>query len=271
MGTNRKRLVAAAASMVVAVSLAGCGGDGDDDTETGTNTDQERTEAAKGGTIYSLELSVTEHLDPQRIYIGRDISNLGRLVYRSWVAFPLGETDAAKASDTVPDLATDTGTVQRGRDRVVVHPQGRRRVWQDGQAITCEDFKYGVSRTFATDVITGGPNYIIGYLDIPEDADGTPVYKGPYTGEGQAEFDKAVTCDGNTITYRFKKPWPDFPLAIASLRAFDPYRADQDKGDKSDLAVFSNGPYMLDGEWNEDSGGTFVRNPEWDERRGHQP
>ena len=64
--------------------------------------------------------------------------------------------------------------------------------WQDGQPITCEDFKYGVSRTFATDVITGGPNYIIGYLDVPEDADGTPVYKGPYTGEGQAEFDKAV-------------------------------------------------------------------------------
>ena len=109
MGTNRKRLVAAAASMVVAVAVAGCGGDSDNDTETGTNTDQERTEAAKGGTIYSLELSVTEHLDPQRVYIGRDISNLGRLVYRSWVVFPLGETDAAKASEIVPDLATDTG------------------------------------------------------------------------------------------------------------------------------------------------------------------
>src|SRR4029078_2665203 len=101
-------------------------------------------------------------------------------------------------------------------------------------------------------------------LDVPEDKDGTPSYKGPYTGQGQADFDKAVTCDGNTITYGFKKPWPDFPLAVASLRAFDPYRQDQDKGDKSDLAVFSNGPYMLQGTWNEDSGGTFVRNPKWD-------
>ena len=74
-----------------------------------------------------------------------------------------------------------------------------------------------------------------------------------------------MTCDGNTITYRFKKPWPDFPFAIAALRAFDPYRADQDKGDKSKLTVFSNGPYMLDENgWNEDSGGTFIRNPEWD-------
>ncbi len=73
-----------------------------------------------------------------------------------------------------------------------------------------------------------------------------------------------MTCDGNTITYRFKKPWPDFPLAIASLRSFDPFRADLDKGDKSKFLVFSNGPYMLDGTWSEDTGGTFVRNPEWD-------
>jgi peptide/nickel transport system substrate-binding protein len=249
--------------MVVAVSLAGCGGDGDDGGDVSGQQDQERTDAAKGGTVYSLEFSVTEHLDPQRVYVGRDISNLGRLVYRSWVVFPLGETDAEKASQVVPDLATDTG--QSNEDATewsFTLKDGP--TWQDGQPITCEDFKYGVSRTFATDVITGGPNYIVGYLDIPEDADGSPVYKGPYTGDGQDAFDQAVTCDGNTITYRFKKPWPDFPLAIASLRAFDPYRQDQDKGDKSDLAVFSNGPYMLDGEWNEDTGGTYVRNPEWD-------
>ena len=38
----------------------------------------------KGGTVYSLETSVTQHLDPQRIYVGRDLSNTSRLVYRSW-------------------------------------------------------------------------------------------------------------------------------------------------------------------------------------------
>ena len=196
------------------------------------NNPQERTEATKGGTVYSLEQAVTQTLDPQRVYSGRDISYLGNLVYRSWVVFPAGATDKTEGSTPIPDLATDTG--QSNEDATewsFTLKDGP--VWQDGQPITCEDFKYGVSRTFATDVITGGPNYILGYLDVPEDADGAPVYKGPYTGEGQAEFDKAVTCDGNTITYRFKKPWPDFPLAIAALRSFDPYRADQDKGDKS--------------------------------------
>ena len=263
MGTNRKRLVAAAASMVVAVSLAGCGGGGDDTGASGTNQDQERTEATKGGTVYSLELSVTQTLDPQRMYTGRNLYDFGRLIYRGLVQFPSGEADPVKGQTPIPDLATDTG--QSNEDATewsFTLKDGPK--WQDGKPVTCEDLKYGVSRTFATDVITGGPNYIIGYLDVPEGADGEPVYKGPYTGEGQAEFDKAVTCDGNTITYRFKKPWPDFPLAIASLRSFDPFRADLDKGDKSKFLGFSNGPYMLDGTWSEDTGGTFVRNPEWD-------
>src|SRR5262245_6701489 len=264
MGTTRKRLVAAVASLAAAAFVAGCGGDSGGGSGPGDQTSQTvKADVTKGGTVFSLEQAVTEHLDPQRTYVGRDMAYLGRLAYRSWVMLPPGETDPVKGNTPIPDLATDTG--QSNEDATqwsFTLKDGP--VWQDGKPITCEDFKYGVSRTFATDIITGGPNYIIGYLDVPEDADGTPVYKGPYSGQGQDAFDKAVTCDGNTITYRFKKPWPDFPLAIASLRAFDPYRQDQDKGDKSDLAVFSNGPYMLQGEWNEDSGGTFVRNPKWD-------
>ena len=56
--------------------------------------------------------------------------------------------------------------------------------WQDGSPVTCEDFNYGVSRTFATDIITNGPTYAIPYLDIPTDADGNsglprPVYGHP--------------------------------------------------------------------------------------------
>src|SRR3954449_1723910 len=255
MVINRKPLFALATAGLM-VSLAACGGGG---SSKNNNADEPGT---KGGTINYLTFRPSEHLDPQRTYIGRDITDMNRLVYRGLVSFPITK-DPKKAVTPVADLATDTGKSSNNaktwsftlRDGVT---------WQDGKPITCEDFKYGMSRTFATDVITGGPSYILGYLDIPQDADGAPVYKGPYSGEGQDAFDQAVTCDGNTITYRFKKPWPDFPLAIAALRSFDPYRADQDKGDKSDLAVFSDGPYMLDGAWNEDSGGTFVRNPNWD-------
>ncbi|HEX5087898.1 MAG TPA: ABC transporter substrate-binding protein, partial [Nocardioides sp.] len=208
MGTTRKRLVAAVASLAAAAFVAGCGGDSGSGNGPSDNTKQTvSADVPKGGTVFSLEQSVTQSWDPQRTYTGRDMANMGRLFSRGLVMLPSGETDPEKGNTPIPDLATDTG--QSNEDATqwsFTLKDGP--VWQDGKPVTCEDAKYGVSRTFATDVITGGPNYIIGYLDIPEDADGSPAYKGPYTGQGQDLFDKAVTCDGNTITYRFKKPWP---------------------------------------------------------------
>ena len=55
----------------------------------------------------------------------------------------------------------------------------------------------------------------------------------------------------------------DFNYALY-LPSFAPYRVDQDKGDKSNYAIFSSGPYMLQGVWTKNKGGTFVRNPQWD-------
>ncbi|MGZ4452570.1 MAG: ABC transporter substrate-binding protein [Nocardioides sp.] len=261
MANMRKRVALVAAVAAASASLAACGGSS---SSTGAGNNGSSGESNKGGTVTFLMRTGPEHLDPQRMYIGRDLANMGRLVYRSLVAFPTS-TDPDVANVPQPDLATDTGTANSDstqwkftlKDGVT---------WQDGKPITCEDLKYGVSRSFATDVITGGPNYILGYLDVPQGSDGLPAYKGPYVKDaaGQAAFDKAVTCDGNTITYNFKKPWPDFPLAIASLRAFDPYRQDKDQGDKSNFQVFSNGPYMLQGKFDSDTSGTFVRNPKWD-------
>ena len=249
MSSYRKRALAVVAATSMAASLAACGGGSSPST-----TD--------GGTLYYYITKPVEHVDPQRVYVGRDLSNLNRLVYRSLVSFPIS-TDAKEANTPVPDLATDTGTASDDaktwkftlRDGVT---------WQDGKDITCEDVKYGASRVFATDVITGGPNYILSYLDVPEGKDGLPAYKGPYKKTGQADFDKAVTCSGKTITYHFKKPWPDFNLATAALLMMSPFRQDQDKGDKSNFAIFSNGPYKLQGTWEKEKGATLVRNENYD-------
>jgi peptide/nickel transport system substrate-binding protein len=260
-----KKPFAALAAAALAVSLAACGGGDGDDNGGGGSGGGEEEAGAKGGTaIFYNGPRNTEHWDPQRMYIGRDLNNSGRLFYRSLVALP-ASNDPVEGVTPVADLATDTGQSEDGgkawsftvRDDVK---------WEDGEPITCEDFKYGASRNFATDVIIGGPsNYLFTYMDIPTGDDGLPAYKGPYTGEGQELFDKAVTCDGQTITYHFKKPWPDFPLSIAQLRYLDPYRADLDKGDANNFEIISNGPYKLDGDWTEGTGGTFVRNENWDE------
>jgi len=258
MASNKKRFLATTAgALLVSTLLAACGGS--DDGDGGGSGEP----AAEGGTLYFVNEDPIDHWDPQRTYVGTDISKQSRLVYRELVTFGTS-TDPEEASTPLPDLATDTGTSSEGgkvweftlRDGVT---------WQDGKPVTCEDLKYGASRNFATDVITGGPSfYVLSYLDIPTNPDGSSKYKGPYTGEGQELFDKAVTCDGNTITYNFNKPWPDFPLAVAALHMMSPYRADKDQGNSSNYQIFSNGPYMLEGEWDKESGGTFVRNPEYD-------
>jgi peptide/nickel transport system substrate-binding protein len=258
-----KKPLAALTAIGLAVVLAACGGGSDDSGSGGTGSSDGGGEQTAGGTaVFYNGVRNTEHWDPQRMYIGRDLNNSGRLFYRSLVAFP-ASNDETEGTTPVPDLATDTGTTEDGgitwkftvRDDVK---------WEDGQPITCEDFAYGASRNFATDVIIGGPaNYLFTYLDIPSDGEGLPQYKGPYTGEGQDLFDSAVSCDGQTITYKMKKAWPDFPLSMASLRYMDPYRKDLDKGDANNFTIISNGPYKLDGTWTEGTGAKFVRNENW--------
>ncbi|MFZ0159726.1 MAG: ABC transporter substrate-binding protein [Kineosporiaceae bacterium] len=259
--THKTRVVATVAA-AVALTVAACGSDGSSGSQSSSSAGATGAAAAgAGGTLYYLTKRPAEHLDPQRTYIGRDLADMGRIVYRSLVQFPVTE-DLKEAATPVPDLATDTGKSENGgKQWTFTLKDGVK--WQDGKDVTCEDLKYGFSRSFATDVITGGPNYQLAYLDVPK-KDGAAIYNGPYKKQGQADFDKAVTCTGKTITYRFSKPWPDFPLAIASLRVFDPYRADQDKGDQSNYAIFSTGPYKLQGTWTKGTGGTFVRNEQYD-------
>ena len=260
MVSYRKKALAVLAAASMSIALAACGGNGDDGNKPSAGGDK----GAKGGTLTYYIRSALEHTDPQRTYIGRDITNWSRTVYRSLVTFPISD-DVEVSTTPVPDLATDTGTSEEG-GKVWKFTVKDGVKWQDGKPITCEDFKYGASRVFATDVITGGPNYILTYLDIPtNEKTGLPAYEGPYSKVGQDLYDKAVTCEGSTITYHFKKPWADFPLAIASLHMMDPYRQDLDQGEKNNYKIISNGPYKLETDtWDKNKGGTLVRNENYD-------
>jgi peptide/nickel transport system substrate-binding protein len=224
----------------------------------------DRVDAA-GGTIHALSLGPVSSWDPQRIATRSDQAFAGRVFARTLTAYA-PNTDPAKQSRIVGDLATDTGTPSQDlrtwsftlRDGVT---------WQDGSDVTCEDVAYGISRTFATDDITGGPTDALAVLAIPRDADGTSSYSGPYaTGSaaatGQASFDKAVSCEGRTITFSLSQPVSDFNEMLTQP-AFGPVKKSADRGKEGTYDVFSCGPYMLKGTWQPGRGGTFVRNPHW--------
>lgn len=271
--SQARSLRALAVGVAVALTLAACSNGGSTSpSASGSASGSASSGSASpstdtpqpGGTIYVLtQAEQIDQIDPQRMYTGEDLALFGGTIYRSLVAYKVAE-DPAEGTSLVPDLATDTGTANSDatswsftlRDGVS---------FQDGSPITCEDVKYGTSRTFATDVINQGPTYAIAYLDIPTLDDGSSAYKGPYTKTGQDMFDKAVTCDGNTITFNLNKPVPDFNYT--TTLGFSPVPAAADTGETyGTVAPFavSSGPYKVES-YTTGNGGkmVMVRNDKW--------
>ena len=250
----RRLLSTGAAVLAAALLAAGC-----------TGQSQDPPTGATKGQLSVLSLGPVTTWDPQRISTPQDAAFAGRVFTRTLTAYPAADGSSGAAPDVVGDLATDAGTADESltvwsftlRDGVS---------WQDGSPVTCEDVRYGVSRSFAEPFATEGLNYPQAYLDIPRKADGTSTYAGPFGGSSkaaQAAFDKAVSCDGQKITFRLTTPVPDFDKIVA-VPAFAPVKQGEDKGKDGQYAVFSTGPYQLKGTWDPSSGGTFVRNPHWD-------
>lgn len=195
-----------------------------------------------GGTLYFITNQTQfDHIDPARVYTGRDIAFFNSYVYRNLVSYK--PVKGSAGSSLVPDLATNTGVPSNNaKDWAFTLRAGI--TWQDGSPITCADVQYGVSRPFATDVITDGPQYLVGALNIPVAKDGSSMYKGPYKKTGQALFDKAVTCKGNTVTFHLNRSFADFNYAL-TYPAGAPVKKSMDTGDKYDLKPFANGPYKI--------------------------
>ncbi|TWP35778.1 ABC transporter substrate-binding protein [Leekyejoonella antrihumi] len=264
--SHTRMLTLIATVAVASTSLAACSGGGSNGSGPASGRGAHgATNVSAGGTLQYQTNTPRETLDPQRDYTAEGIAMEHALFSRGLVAFPTS-TGTKSASTPVPDLATTTGTSTDGAKAWSFTLRAGVK-WQDGSPVTCADVKYGTARVFATDVITGGPTYMLSYLNIPEITSGPrkglPIYDGPYKKDGQSSFDKAVTCVGKTITYHFNKSWPDFPLYLAAMGAGDPYKQSQDHGAKSNYQVFSDGPYKLQGAWQQGQGGSFVRNPQW--------
>ena len=252
------RLHAAVLGAVAALVLSACGGGSGD-----TGSEESGNGPVKGGTITFLTIQdQIQHLDPQRNYTGEDLAFTSAYLNRTLTSYKVS-TDEKTANELTPDLATDTGTPNEDATSwSFTLKEGPK--WEDGSPITCEDVKYGVSRTFATDLITDGPQYAVAYLDIPKDKDGASVYKGPYVSKGNdtAAFDKAVVCDGNTITFNLANPVPDFNFTV-TLSAFSPVPKAADTGEKYDQKPVSSGPYKVQ-EYTIGNQLVLVRNENWD-------
>ncbi|WP_163513736.1 ABC transporter substrate-binding protein [Fodinicola acaciae] len=205
----------------------------------------------RGGTITILMQQDFEHLDPARSYVGQQIST-GRLYAPTLTTFKTAPGVAG--NDVVSDSATDTGTHNADFTQWSFTVRDGLK-WQDGKDVTCEDFKYGVERSFS-DLLTDGTQYNRQYLA------GGDKYKGIYE---QPQGLPSVTCNGKTITYKLSKPVTDFNYTV-TMPTFAAVRKDKDTKTKYDTSFFSYGPYQIQN-YTRDQQLVLVRNKYWDQSK----
>jgi peptide/nickel transport system substrate-binding protein len=251
-------------------ALAACGGSSSGPGEQGSNEgiDIEKSGAAgsgqdpdregpveidgakEGGTVKVITFSGLNTMDPTEAYYVNTASILSGLVTRSLTQYVYDEESGDMV--LVPDLATDLGTPNDDytewqftiRDGVK---------WENGEEVTAEDVRYGMLRSFDRATFPEGAAFSNDYF-----LDGDK-YKGPY--KSGTEY-AGIEVDGNTLTIKMNKPFPDMPF-WGAFPAMGPVPEGQDDPAKYRLHPWSTGPYMFD-KYTPEKSLTLVRNPHWD-------
>ncbi|GAA2323678.1 ABC transporter substrate-binding protein [Streptomyces kunmingensis] len=260
-GSSKRRLAAGAALVVAAlVSTTACGGgDGDSkDSSKGAGYDAAYNKVAnastkKGGTLKMVGKQDLDSADPQRAYYGMSWDFM-RFYTRQLVSF--APKPGAASTELVGDLAKSTAKISDdGKTYTYELRDGL--TWEDGSALTAQDVKYGIERAWASDVITGGPQYLKQNLDPKGE------YKGPYKDKSKDKLGlKAIeTPDAKTIVFKLPKPNGDFEQFLA-MPSGTPVKQSEDTANKYTQRPFSSGPYKFQS-YKAGKKIVLVRNDKW--------
>jgi len=205
----------------------------------------------KGGTLNYVASSDFDSLDPARTYYAYSW-NFQRAYQRTLMMFePKVGKDGAQVTG---DLASGKGEVSNG-GKTVTYKLRDGITFEDGSAITSADIKYALERSFAEDVINGGP----GATYLKPVLVGGKNYKGPY--KDKAGLASIKTPDPKTISFDLVKPFSDFDYLMA-LPISTPVPKAQDKGARYQFHPVSSGPYKIQS-YQPNKSLKLVRNDKW--------
>ncbi|MEU6298451.1 ABC transporter substrate-binding protein [Streptomyces erythrochromogenes] len=245
--TSKRRLAAGTAVVLAAMLTAtACGGGADkkDDKAAGSgsgfNAGIEKVANAsdkKGGELKFVGTQDADSWDPQRGYYGF-MWDFSRYYTRQLISFKPGP--GKESTELVPDLATAKAEISDG-GKTYKYTLKDNVTWEDGSPVTAQDIKYGIERTWAQDVISGGPVYLQQVLDPKTE------YPGPYkdTAPDKLGLKAIETPDAKTIIFKLPTANGDFEQMLA-MPAASPVKQDKDTAAKYGLKPFSNGPYKID-------------------------
>ncbi|KUL30644.1 ABC transporter substrate-binding protein [Streptomyces regalis] len=214
--------------------------------------------AKPGGTISVPARDSYAHLDPAQIYVFNEMG-VALLLHRGLTGYKATSNDG-KEHEVVGDLATDSGTTtDGGRTWKYTLKDGIK--FQDGSAITSADIRHSVERLFAP-FINQGPPYLQQWLaDTPGSDYRKLLPDGPFKGKHLPDS-VLETPDAKTVVFKFKKPHPDLPYALAMTG----YAVVSQKGDtkeKYDKAPVVSGPYKIES-FRSGKSMVLVKNTNWD-------
>ena len=254
MMRTRKGATGLALGAVVALAAAACSSSGGGG---GSATSSAAAAPQKGGTLYILTSARTTASTRRRATSARTSSSPPRVCAQpgDLLARARQQAGSRPGDRHRPDVRRrqDVEVHARRHGQVAGRPDGHLRRRQVRHLADLRDRRdHRTARPTSSTSST-----------CPRTPTARPPTRAPTRGPGQDLYDKAVTCEGQTLTFKFKKPWTDFNLADgARSRPTPQFRKDKDKGDKSLFEVFSNGPYMLQGTFDAEQGRHLGPQPE---------
>jgi peptide/nickel transport system substrate-binding protein len=255
-----------AGSAAFALVLSACGGGG----SSGTNGSSGSKGASgfnagstgivnpsdkKGGTLKMANNDDIDSYDPARTYYA-----WGWNFEKSFYVRTLVTNTAKPGKDGVllqPDLAQAMPEISADKLTYTFKLKSGLK-FEDGTPITSKDIKYGIERIFAQDVLSGGPTYLVDFLDQGQN------YPGPYKDPDPQKLGlrSVTTPDDNTIVFKLKEAFGDFTYLL-SMPGAGPVPRAQDTGERYANKPISSGPYKFQS-LEVGKKVVLVRNPNWD-------
>jgi peptide/nickel transport system substrate-binding protein len=244
---RRNTIAATAVGAIAAIVISACSSSGTSGSGSGATattgavaynagiTTVVNPSSAKGGTLIYDNSSTPDSFDPGNTYYAW-VLNFDRLF-----AMPMFTYKSCPGNcglQLVPALATDLGTVSNKGLTWTFHIQPNIK-FEDGTAVTSQDVKYAVERTYDRSVMANGPTYYQALLADPK-------YPGPYKDRAKnlMGLTSVQTPDATTIVFNLQAPFADFPYVLA-FPSSAPVPPSKDTGTNYQLHPLSTGPYKF--------------------------
>ena len=219
-----------------------------------------RPSKAEGGTLRLVATGDCDSWDPVNTTQAW-CWNLQRLFTRTLLAYSTSPGDGSRT--LVGDLATGLGEHNEDFTQWTYHLKAAR--WEDGKPITSDQVKYGLERTYASEVFTHGTGTYFRCLLAPCDGSNVPAYAGPYV-DPSGGLDSISTPDERTIVFTLTSPTLRFDHLMTLLSSAPVPLSEKERSDHGAgyaLRPLSSGPFKFQSHIPEEQV-TWVRNDQWD-------